>query len=76
ERNYIILLSDGLPSGYPGIEKELASSIREASMSGVAVAGIGIGSNRMKKYIPNAKMVSEPGDLARAFSEIYFSLSS
>jgi len=76
ERNYIILVSDGLPSGYPGIEKELASSVREASMSGVAVAGIGIGSNKMKKYIPNAKMVSEPGDLARAFSEIYFSLSS
>lgn len=76
ERNYIILVSDGLASGYPGIEKELAGSIREASMSGVAVAGIGIGSNRIKKYIPNAKMVGEPGELARAFSEIYFSLSS
>lgn len=76
ERNYIILVSDGLPSGYPGIEKELAGSIREAGMSGVAVAGIGIGSNRIKKYIPNAKVISEPGELARAFSEIYFSLSS
>lgn len=76
ERNYIILVSDGLPSGYPDIEKELASSIKEASASGVAVAGIGIGSNKIKKYIPNAKTVGEPSDLARAFSEIYFSLSS
>ncbi len=76
ERNYIILVSDGLPSGYPGIEKELAGSIREASISGVAVAGIGIGSNKIRKYIPNAKTISGPGELARAFSEIYFSLSS
>lgn len=76
ERNYIILVSDGLPSGYADIEKELAGSIREAGTSGVAVAGIGIGSNKLKKFIPNAKMISEPSELARAFSEIYFSLSS
>jgi hypothetical protein len=76
ERNYIILLSDGLPSGYPGIEKEFASSVRELRASGVALAAIGMGSGSIKKVIPTARLVSGPAEVARAFSEIYFSLSA
>jgi hypothetical protein len=76
ERNYIILVSDGLPSGYPGIEKEFANSVRELRASGVALAAIGMGSGGMKKVIPTTKMVSGPAEVARAFSEIYFSLSA
>jgi hypothetical protein len=76
ERNYIILVSDGLPSGYPGIEREFASSVRELRASGVALAAIGMGSGSIKKVIPTARPVSGPAEVARAFSEIYFSLSS
>jgi hypothetical protein len=76
ERNYIILVSDGLPSGYPGIEKEFASSVRELRASGVALAAIGMGSGSIKKVIPTARLVSGPAEVARAFSEIYFSLSA
>lgn len=76
ERNYIILVSDGLPSGYPGIEREFASSVRELRASGVALAAIGMGSGSIKKVIPTARLVSGPAEVARAFSEIYFSLSA
>jgi hypothetical protein len=76
ERNYIILVSDGLPSGYPGIEKEFASSVRELRASGIALAAIGVGGSRIKNVIPTAKPISGPAEVAKAFSEIYFSLSS
>lgn len=76
ERNYIILVSDGLPSGYPGIEKEFANSVRELRATGVALAAIGLGSGSIKKVIPTARLVSGPAEVARAFSEIYFSLST
>jgi hypothetical protein len=76
ERNYIILVSDGMPSGYQGIEKEFKAAVKELCAHGVALAAIGIGVSRIRQAVPNAKLVGEPADMAKAFSELYFALSS
>jgi hypothetical protein len=76
DRNYVILVSDGLPSGYDGIEREMAGAIKELYSHGITLAAIGVGSARIKKSIANSRLVSEPAEMARAFSELYFVLSS
>jgi hypothetical protein len=76
ERNYIILISDGLPSGYPGIENEFTKAVKESTAQGVLVAAIGLGSSRIRKYIPNSKVVGEPTEMVKAFSKMYQSMSS
>jgi hypothetical protein len=77
ERNYIILVSDGIASGYPGVEKEFSAAVRELNSAGVTLAAIGLGgSDRMKRVVPSARMVAGPAELAKAFSELYIALSS
>ena len=76
ERNYIILVSDGMPSGYQGIEKEFKAAVKELCAHGVSLAAIGIGGGRIRQAVPNAKLVGEPAQMAKAFSELYFGLSS
>jgi nitric oxide reductase activation protein len=77
DRNYVILVSDGLPSGYSGIEREMATAVKELYSHGVTLAAIGVGgAGRIKKSVANTKVVGEPAEMARAFSELYFALSS
>ena len=76
DRNYVILVSDGLPSGYSGIEKEMAGAVKEMYSRGVTLAAIGVGSTKIKNSIANARIINEPAEMARAFSEVYFALSS
>lgn len=85
DRNYVILVSDGLPSGYSGIERETALAVKELHSHGVTLAAIGVGEGsggvgggggRIKKLVANAKVIGSPTEMARAFSELYFALSS
>lgn len=76
DKNFIILVSDGVPSGYIGIEKEFALAIREISRRGVNIAAIGVGSSTITKAIRNAKVVDEPLDLVNGFMDLYSDLAS
>lgn len=76
DRNYIILVSDGIPSGYSGIESEFASSIKELKKYGIDLAAIGVGGDSIKKSVRTARVVNEPADIVKEFMDIYFSLSS
>jgi hypothetical protein len=76
ERNYLILISDGVPCGYPGIEAEYAAAIKELGKYGIDLAAIGIGSSAIKKLIRRAKTVDRPADIAKVLTEIYYGLSS
>jgi hypothetical protein len=76
DRNYLILVSDGIPCGYAGIEAEFAASIKELGKYSIDVAAIGIGSNAIKKTIRRAKLIDKPTDIAKVFTEIYYGLSS
>lgn len=76
DRNYLILVSDGVPSGYPGIETEFAASVKELARYGVDLAAIGIAGSSIKKTIRKARIVDKPADMVKEFMEIYYGLSS
>lgn len=76
EKNFIILVSDGVPSGYIGIERELTLAINAIARSGINLAAIGVGSNTIKKAIRTAKVVDEPIDLVNGFMDLYSELAS
>jgi hypothetical protein len=76
DRNYLILVSDGLPSGYPGIEQEVAASIKELGKNGIDLAAIGVAGSSMKKMIRKARVIEEPAQIVKEFMEIYYGLSA
>jgi nitric oxide reductase activation protein len=76
DKNFIILVSDGVPSGYPDIEKELRLAIMELARNGVNLAAIGVGTNTITKTIRNARVVDEPADLIKGFMDLYSDLAS
>lgn len=76
DRNYLILVSDGMPTGYPGIEEEFDASLKELRKSGINLAAIGIVGSRIKKTIRNAKVIDKPEDIVKEFMDIYSALSS
>jgi Mg-chelatase subunit ChlD len=76
DKNFIILVSDGVPSGYPEIDKEFRVSIMELSRSGINLAAIGVGTNTITKTIRTAKVVDEPADLVKGFMDLYADLAS
>jgi hypothetical protein len=76
DKNYLILVSDGIPSGYPGIEEEFTLSVKELGKYGVDLAAVGIGSSSIKKTIRSARIVDKPDDVVKEFTEIYYGLSS
>jgi hypothetical protein len=76
DRNYLILVSDGTPSGYPGIEAEFAASVKELGRYGVDLAAIGVAGSSIKKMIRKARIIDKPADIVKEFMEIYYGLSS
>lgn len=76
EHNYIFIISDGLPSGYPGIEEKLEKTIKSILSTGTTLIPVGVGSNAFKRYMRNASLVADtPLDLASKFVKIYFEFS-
>ncbi|HLG37730.1 MAG TPA: hypothetical protein VI338_06310 [Nitrososphaera sp.] len=76
ERNFMILVSDGLPSGYSRIEEEFSASVKELRRTGIHLIAMGLGSQSIKKTIKNARVVEKPTDIAKEFIEVYMNLSS
>jgi Mg-chelatase subunit ChlD len=76
EKNFIILVSDGVPSGYIGIEREFANAVNLIARNGINIAAIGVGSSTIKKAIRTAKVVDEPIDLVNGFMDLYNDLAS
>lgn len=75
DRNYLILVSDGIPSGYQRIESEFEDSVKELGRHGINLAAVALGSASIKKVIRNARIVNSPADMAKEFIEIYQTLS-
>jgi nitric oxide reductase activation protein len=76
DKNFIMLVSDGVPSGYPEIDIELKKAIMEVSRAGINLAGIGIGTNSITRVIRTAKVVAEPVDLVKGFMDLYADLAA
>jgi Nitric oxide reductase activation protein len=76
DRNFMILVSDGVPSGYSKIEEEFGVSVKELSHQGISLIAIGIGSGSLKKTVRTARIVEKPTDIAKEFMSVYMGMSS
>jgi len=76
EANYIFVISDGIPNGYPGIEEKLRKTIKDVENAGVMLVGIGIGSKSIKKYFRTSLLVETPAELMKKFIRTYFEISA
>ena len=76
ENNYLLIISDGLPSGYAGIEEKLGKTIKSVQNTGTKLIPVNVGSNGFKKYMRNASLIAEtPLDLMSKFVKVYFEFS-
>lgn len=77
DHNFLFLISDGLPSGYPGIEARLEKTVKSIQNAGVALISVGVGSDGLKRYLRNTSLVAEtPFDLMSKFAKMYFTFST
>lgn len=75
-RNFLILVSDGLPSGYSHIDDEFRMAVKELKSFGIGLIAIGIGSPSLKKTVRNARLIDKPSDITKEFMQIYTGLAS
>jgi hypothetical protein len=75
ERNFMILVTDGVPSGYSNIDKEFGISVKELKSFGINLIAIGLGSASIKKTVRSARIVNKPGEITKEFMQVYTSLS-
>jgi hypothetical protein len=72
----MLVVSDGFPLGYEGIDKALIETIDRIKRSGIQLIGMGIGSSAMKKYFRTNFAVNSPFELMKNFIKAYTELSS
>ena len=72
----MLVVSDGYPLGYEGIDQELINTIEKIKKSGTQLIGMGIGSSSMKKYFRTNFSVNTPFELMKNFIRTYTELSS
>jgi hypothetical protein len=71
----MLVVSDGFPLGYEGIDADLIETINKINKSGIQLIGMGIGSSSMKKYFRTNFAVTSPFDLMKNFVKAYMELS-
>lgn len=77
EHSYILLISDGRPTGYPDIEAKLDKTIRSIQNTGTVIISVGVGSDGLKRYLRNTSLRAEtPLDLMNRFAKMYFEFST
>ena len=76
EAKVLVVVSDGFPTGYEGVEDEFKKNVRDAWRRGVGVIGVGISSRNVKKYIRMSCVVETPYDLMKRFVDAFFEYTS
>ena len=72
----LVVASDGIPTGYNGIEEDLVSTVKAVSNSGTFLMGLGIDSNAIEEYFTVNCVVSSPAQMMKSFVKSYLELSS
>jgi len=76
-QNYkvIIVVTDGQPHGYEGIEGETADAVREVERSGITLMAAGLGTTKVREFFRNWCCVNSLEDLAKNLTRLYLTLS-
>jgi hypothetical protein len=72
----LVVASDGIPTGYKGVEQDLISTIKGISKSGTFLMGLGIDSHAIEEYFTVNCVVSSPYQMMKSFVKSYLELSS
>jgi hypothetical protein len=72
----MLVVSDGFPLGYEGIDQELLDTIEKIKKANIQLVGMGIGSSSMKKYFRTNFAVNSPFELMKNFIRTYTEISS
>jgi len=72
----IVAISDFFPSGYAGIEDELAQNAKQMERSGFGMIGVGVKSRNVRKYFRTNCVVETPYDLMKKFTKAFIEYSS
>jgi hypothetical protein len=75
ENQFLVVISDCLPTGYPRINEKLAEVIEDISKKGVMLIGIGIKNANVKKYFRVSSVLTTPYDMMKFFVRAYMELS-
>jgi len=77
EHNFLFVISDGLPSGYPGIEASLDNTMKKLMQEGITVVSVRVESNELPKYLRSTALkVDSVNDLMAKFTRTYLELST
>lgn len=71
----LVVVSDGYPSGYNGIDKKLVQVIKDVSKTSIYLMGVGVDSTAIKQYFPVNCVMSTPYEMMKTFVKSYFELS-
>ncbi len=76
EVKVLLVISDGFPLGYEGIDNDSVEALKKIEKSGMYVIGIGICSSFLKKHFKMSCNVESPSDLMKNFVRIYIETSN
>jgi hypothetical protein len=76
EQRFLIVISDGYPYGYQGIEAALSEEINSLQKKGVIIVGIGLETDKMKDYFKLNAPVYTQRDIIKKFARIYLNAST
>jgi von Willebrand factor type A domain len=68
----IVVVSDGYPQGYEGIDKQLLSVVEEVRKRGVSLVGIGVESTAISKYFRTNCVAHDAYELMKDFVNSYY----
>ncbi len=76
EQRVLIVISDGLPHGYPGIDFALKENIDKLLKKGVIIIGIGVETERMGVFFKLNAAIHTQQDLIKRFANIFVNASA
>ncbi|MFQ6135086.1 MAG: VWA domain-containing protein, partial [Nitrososphaerales archaeon] len=76
EHNFLVVVSDGLPAGYNGIEADLTEALDKAEREGILTLAVGLNTKSIKRFFKHYCTISSPADLVKSYLRAYMELSS
>ncbi len=76
EQRILVVISDGWPYGYANIRGALKTSVNSLEKKGIIVIGVGVETERMKRFFKLNSPIYSQKDLIRNFSKIFHNAST
>jgi hypothetical protein len=76
EQKFLVVVSDCLPTGYKGIEENLARVASTLSRKELMIVGLGVQSTAVKRYFRASAVLTTHYEMMKAFVKAYLELSA